>query len=488
MIDLFVHQEEDALIFGLESISRQRVIAKDGIYLPQDGHMVKVVEPGSCEQDFPSYNTSFAFYEVLAASFTFNLKEAPVYLRYMTQSGTEITYDSSGNHWENPSYEAQKEYLYLGYGKADFENNIGKILKKSMAPTMGIFWKKGDAILADYKDELWWNAHKISDYKTLDKQALGVDDRPQLIILTGFLGSGKTSFLQHFIEYQIQYNRFVAIIQNEIGEIGLDGKLLDHDYSVTEIDEGCVCCTLIGSLKNAIHQILSSFHPDYIVLETTGLADPYNLLDEISEVNELVRFDSITTLVDGLNIDKSLEDYQVVKNQIKAADILLLNKKDLLDEIQLKEIHQKLREINPGAPILSTTKGDINPSLIYGIDPQDIKEIIHTKDLQGEADHHYYSHKDDGLSSYKVSFPRPLDREFFLDAIRSFPRTIFRIKGVIDFVDSKTPLLFQYVGGRFEFSEFNNPNLSDRFIILIGQDIQKKSIDSVLNNHNLMVS
>jgi|LGVF01.2.fsa_nt_gb G3E family GTPase len=488
IIDLCVHQAEEALLLALESISRQRVIAKDGVYLAQNGHMVKVVEPGGYEQDFPSYNTSFAFYEVLAASITFNLKEAPVYLRYMTQNGTEITYDSSGNHWENPSDEAQKEYLYLGYGKADFENDIARMFKKSVSSITNIVWEKGDAILPDYKDELWWNAHKISDYKTLDKKILGIDDRAQFIVVTGFLGSGKTTFLQNFIEYHVQRNRFVAIIQNEIGEIGLDGKLLDHDYSVTEIDEGCVCCTLIGSLKNAIHQILSSFHPDYIVLETTGLANPYNLLDEISEVNELVRFDSITTLVDGLNVRETLQNYEVAKNQIKAADILLLNKKDLLDEIQLKEVHQKLKEINPGAPILSTTKGDINPSLIYGIDPQDTKEIIPTKDLQGKIDHPYYSHKDDGLSSYKISFSRPLDRERFLDAIRSLPRTIFRIKGVIDFVDSKMPLVFQYVGGRFEFSEFNNPNLSERFIILIGQDIQKKSIDSVLNNHNLMVS
>jgi len=485
MIDLGVHQSEEALILGLESISSQRLIAKDGISFTQDGSVVELVKPGNFDQDFPSYNTTRAFYRVLAASITFNLEEPPAYLEYMNQPGTEIVYDSSGNHWEKLSGDAKKEYLYLGYGKGDFENDIARMLKKSVSSITDIIWEKGDAILPDYKDELWWNAHKVSDFKTFDKKLLGIDDRAQFIVVTGFLGSGKTTFLQNFIEYHVQRNRFVAIIQNEIGEIGLDGKLLGHDYSVTEIDEGCVCCTLIGNLKNAIHQILSSFHPDYIVLETTGLANPYNLLDEISEVNELVRFDSITTLVDGLNVRETLQNYEVAKNQIKAADILLLNKKDLLDEIQLKEVHQKLKEINPGAPILSTTKGDINPSLIYGIDPQDIKEIIHTKDLQGETHHQYYSHKDDGLSSYKISFARPLDRELFIEAVRSLPRTIFRIKGVIDFVDFEKPMLFQYVGGRFEFSEFNNPNLSDRFIILIGQDIQKESIDSVLNNHNL---
>ncbi|RLB94883.1 MAG: hypothetical protein DRH50_05740 [Deltaproteobacteria bacterium] len=484
MIDLCVHQEGNGLIFGLESISRQRVIAKDGIYLHQDGRRVELVKPGGYDQDFPSYNTSLGLYEVLAASVTFNLKESPGYLRYITQAGTQITYDSSGKYWEDRTDDAQKKYLYLGYGKADFENNIEKILKERAAPTTDIAWEKGDVILADYKDKLWWNAHKISDYKTLDKQALGIDERPQLIVLTGFLGSGKTSFLRHFLEYQIQYNRFVAIIQNEIGEIGLDGKLLDHDYSVTEIDEGCVCCTLVGSLRNAIHQILSSFHPDYIVLETTGLANPYNLLDEIAEVNELVRFDSITTIVDGLNVDKSLEDYEVAKDQIKAADILLLNKKDLLNEIQLKKIYHKLRLINPNAPILLTKQGDINPALIYGIDPQDIKEIKNQKDIEEATHQHYSSHKDSGVSSYKLSFSKPLERKRFLEGIKALPHNIFRIKGVLDFIDSKTPLLFQYVGGRFEFSEFSNPKMADRFLVLIGQGLQRKSIDSVFEQHN----
>ena len=110
------------------------------------------------------------------------------------------------------------------------------------------------------------DVHQAQDFKTLDKKILGIDQRPPLILLTGFLGSGKTSFLQHFIEYQTQRSRFVAVIQNEVGEVGLDGKLLD--YQVTEIDEGCVCCSLVGNLKRAVQGILSQFQPDTIILET----------------------------------------------------------------------------------------------------------------------------------------------------------------------------------------------------------------------------
>ncbi|CAB1084660.1 Metal chaperone, involved in Zn homeostasis [Olavius algarvensis Delta 1 endosymbiont] len=409
----------------------------------------------------------------LKESFTFNLEEPPAYMRYLRRPANEIVYDAAGRHWENPSDSSHEESLYLGYGKGGFKNIIEAVGGKTVTASQDVSWEKGKDVVPEYKEALWWKSHQISDYKTVDKNILGIDDRPQLIVLTGFLGSGKTSFLQHFIEYQVQLNRFVAIIQNEIGEIGLDGKLLDHDYAVTEIDEGCVCCTLVGNLKNAIHQILSSFHPDYIVLETTGLANPYNLLDEISELDELVRFDSITTIVDGLNVKRSLNKYEVAGDQIKAADIILLNKKDLLTDIQLKEINQILKEINPAAPILGTTHGDINPSLIYSVDLQDDLERTHKKELQEEALHPHHSHEHDGLSSLKITFSEPLDKEHFIEAIRSIPPNIFRIKGVIDFIEGQKPMLFQYVGGRFEFSEFNNPKMVDRFLVVIGQDIQQ---------------
>lgn len=480
IIDLCVNQSEDALILGLESISQQRVIAEDGISISQDGHMVELISPGGFDQDFPSYNTALSFYHVLAASITFNMEEPPDYLRSICQPGTEAVYDSGGRHWEQPSKDAKRKYLYLGYGKADFDSKT-KCPKSRVASTQEtVVRQPSDEMPQVFKEALWWKAHKISDYKTIDKQILGIDDRPQLIVLTGFLGSGKTSFLQHFIEYQVQLNRFVAIIQNEIGEVGLDGKLLDHDYAVTEIDEGCVCCTLVGNLKNAIHQILSSFHPDYIVLETTGLANPYNLLDEISEVDELVRFDSVTTVVDGQNLQESLDEYEVAGNQIKAADILLLNKIDLLTEVKIKAAKQNLRKVNPTAPILMTAKGDINPALLYSIDLQDDKKPPYRPGQDGEGPHAYHTHQQDRLSSCKISLPEPLDKALFLDTIESLPHTIFRIKGVVDFDDFEQPMLFQYVGGRYELAEFNNPKMEDRFLVLIGQDIQKEWIDSGL--------
>ena len=461
----------DALILGMESISHQRLIAQDGVSLPQEGRVVEIVTPGGYDQNFPAYDTALAFYQVLAASITFNLETPPAYVRQLHRPGRESVYDAAGRHWNRPSDAVRDQLLYLGYGDTGCKTIIEQQVNQAGPFNHDVAWEPGLPAIPEVNDSLWWTAHQISDFKTLDKKALGIDDRPQLIVLTGFLGSGKTSFLQHFIEYQVQLNRFVAVIQNEIGEIGLDGKLLDHDYAVTEIDEGCLCCTLVGNLKKAIHQILSSFHPDVIVLETTGVANPYNLLDEISEVEELVRFDSITTLVDGLNVCESVEAVDVAKEQIKAADILLLNKKDLLTDVQLENRYRMVKALNPTAPILPVSHGDINPALLYGVDPQDEPAAATKNDRHENPQQSHPTHEHNLLSSHKFSFSTPLDKSSFVEAIKTIPRGVFRVKGVVDFSDTEESQLFQYVGGRYAFSEFNNPNLSDRFLVLIGQDL-----------------
>jgi G3E family GTPase len=154
-----------------------------------------------------------------------------------------------------------------------------------------------------------------------------------------------------------------------------------------------------------------------------------------------------------------------------------VNKTDLVTKGQSISIYQKLRDIQPAAPMISTIHGDVNPALIYGVDPQDT-ETGHKDQNSENAGHLGHSHESYGFSSHRISFTKPLDKELFIDGIRSMPPAIFRIKGVVDLADVGKPMLFQYVRGRFEFSEFNNPNVRDRFLIFIGQDLQKDLIDA----------
>jgi len=456
-----------ALYLGLESSSALRSIARAGVRLPRDGQMVQVIEPGGQDQNFPALPLARAFFDVLAASLAFHLDQAPVSLIEMSFPGREIVYDPAGAIEKIPAEDIEEVLVGLGYGEGRFDGLSGALAGAHGAPGRDLRWRAGEDIPPGYESMRWWNARQTSGYKTLDKKSLGIDERPPLTILAGFLGAGKTSFLQHFIEYQTQRSRFVAVIQNEIGEVGLDGKLLD--YAVTEIDEGCVCCSLVGNLKRAVDGILSNFQPDFIILETTGAANPLNLLDEIGELEELVRFDCTVTVADALNLDFTLSNFEIAADQIRAADVLLLNKCDLVSDDCLEKARKRLQEINPRAAVFMTTRGDLNPAFIFDMDVlwrgKDALPVI-----TGTSFPIHHTHVHDELRCETLEIPGPLDREKFLSAVDSLPATVFRVKGIVEFTDSPGPMLFQYVAGRFELSLFPQPAVTDRFLTIIAQE------------------
>ncbi len=466
-VQLNINRSKTALCLGLETVTRQRTIARDGVAIPQGDRTVDLIARGGYDQDFPSYEVAVGFIRVLAASLSFCIEQAPAYICEERYPGTDFSYDSEGNSWETPSDESDRVYVLLGYGN-------GNSQPKPDRPALRQFnlWKSPDEATPEYRDALWWNAHKLLNRNAVDRKLMGIDERPQLIIVTGFLGSGKTTFLQHFIEYQIGLSRFVAVIQNEIGEIGLDGKLLDHDYSLVEVDEGCVCCTLAGNLKRAVRQILSDFCPDYIILETTGLANPFNILDELAELTDLIRFDSITTVVDGANILTSLDRYEVALSQIKAADILLINKTDLIPENVLDNVIERVKGINQAAPTMTMVKGDVNPSLLYSPVRPDIRDHNNIENkIQGDERLHI-SHRHDSLSSLKIDFEKPLHLSRFLEGIERLPKEVFRIKGIVEFREKKGPKVFQFVSGRHDITDYENREFNERFLVFIGKNLE----------------
>jgi G3E family GTPase len=467
-IRLSVDATGKALALDLESLSTQRTIAGDGVLLPLNGEMVPVIDPGGRDQDFPALEVASGFFNALAASATFNLGQPPVYMSERRFPAAQIVYDRTGASRLVAAPDIWKARLLLGYGEGSFEVLDEADGDTSCPRLSALRWRAGEPPPVGYPDRLWWRAHEIHDFKTIDKKNLGVDERPPLIILTGFLGSGKTSFLQHLIEYQTQRSRFVAVIQNEIGEVGLDGKLLD--YTVTEIDEGCVCCSLAANLKRTVQGILESFSPDTIILETSGLANPQNLVDELGELEEWIRFDSTVTVVDALNFGTSLEDYAIAADQITAADVLILNKSDLVDEARLDDLRHRLQQLNPRAPIVVSCQGDVNPAMILEADPglgPEGQESLPAGPGDGRHPHHTHGH--DNLRSRTIRLPQILDRQAFLKAVACLPSSIFRVKGIIELSDPRQTLLFQYVAGRYELSEFPNPGLPDRFLVFIGR-------------------
>ena len=469
---LSVRSDRSALALALESASSLRTVASDGVRLMRDGRSITLVEPGGFDQDFPAFETAIPFFDVLAASVSFNLEQPPGCLLEWRYPAARQAYDRSGAASSQDDPDLRNVLVSLGFGNGDFDALCSTVSAVKSAPIEAMKADGPGTAPPEYQEKLWWRAHQHKDSRSIDKKILGVDERPPLIILTGFLGSGKTSFLQHFIEYQTQRSRFVAVIQNEIGEVGLDGKLLD--YTVTEIDEGCVCCSLAGNLKRAVHGILENFSPDTVILETSGLANPLNLLEDMAELGELVRFDSTVTLVDALNLDAALAGGPIAADQIRAADVIVLNKRDLVDDARMETVRRRVREINGRAPLFPTAHGDLNPALVFDAEdssrPDPDGEESATEPGTREISAVHPAHAEAGIWCRTLRLPGALDREKFLQAVASLPTSIFRVKGLVELTDSDETMLFQYVCGRFELSVFPKRGVDERFLTFIGRE------------------
>lgn len=179
--------------------------------------------------------------------------------------------------------------------------------------------------------------------------------KPNVVILSGFLGSGKTTVLMRLIEHARATNGpdyRMAIIENEIGSASVDSNIIqDAGYTVTEMLSGCVCCTLIGQLIPALEKLTEELDPDLIILEATGVATPETMRDNI------VRYGGnptrVVTLVDASRWEKILRALRILlEAQIEPADVICINKMDLVDVAQLEEVERTVREINAIAPIV----------------------------------------------------------------------------------------------------------------------------------------
>jgi len=473
---MVLHRSEKALLCGIDGLSEHRIVADDGVDVIKDGRLVRVVEPGECDQCFPSFQTACDFFHVFAASVTFTCKNPPRFIIARIYPGYEIHYDNNGRFERLEKADIANHYLSLGYGDGDFLAGFEKVVVKRRNKARDeIVWIYGDSREMEYKDALWWTAHHLDEARHVDEASIGIDHRVPLIVVSGFLGSGKTSFIQSFIDFHVQRNRFVAVIQNEIGEVGLDGKLLEDEYAVTEIDEGCVCCSLIGSVKKAVTDILTQFQPDFIILETTGMANPFNLLDEIVGVRELVRFDGVTTIVDAANIEISMDQYDIALRQVEAADILVVNKTDLVSEEEVSVVTACLRQKNTRAPVVTVQHGYVNPILLYGTDPDAAEVDIN--DMTVTSSGFRGTHSDDGLESRKLVLPAAVDKKKFLSLLESFPVPAFRIKGVVRFEDHERSCILQYVNGRYDISESPDERFDEPFLVVIGRHIGVAQLD-----------
>ena len=274
-------------------------------------------------------------------------------------------------------------------------------------------------------------------------------------IITGYLGSGKTTLLRNIAkESEIK----IAILMNEFGEIAIDSKVIKgKNIEMAELAGGCVCCSLSGEFEAAIGEILEKVKPEWIVVETTGVAEPSSLASEVLENIDGVYLDSIITVVDLDSLIRFPNIGHTGKEQIELADILVLNKKDLIDGKTLENIKAKIKLINERALIVESEFCKVEKELIFGIKRKE--KIKKSKKHKNEFE--YF-----GIEITKTMSHSKVV-EIFEEKLPKI-KEIYRSKGF--FKSEKGSFLVNYVAGRTKVEEFEEQKPE---IVFIGIGISK---------------
>ncbi|QRG06171.1 GTP-binding protein [Xanthobacter dioxanivorans] len=339
-------------------------------------------------------------------------------------------------------------------------------------------------------------------------------------VLTGYLGAGKTTLLNRILSEP--HGKKYAVIVNEFGEIGIDNDLVvGADEEVFEMNNGCICCTVRGDLIRIIDGLLrrkGAF--DGIIVETTGLADPAPVAQTFfvdEEVQARTKLDAVVTVADAKWLSDRLKDAPEAKNQVAFADVILLNKTDLVSAPELDEVEARIRGINPYAKLYRTQKSQIDIAKVLNQGAFDLDRILEIEPafLEEEEHHHHHDHghehghehgpdcgcghdhdhdhghhhglkvvHDDEIQSVSFATDKPLDADRFFPWVQNLVATeginILRSKGILSFKNDPDRFVFQGVHMILD-GDHQHPWKDDEArrsrIVFIGRKLDAKALE-----------
>lgn len=332
-------------------------------------------------------------------------------------------------------------------------------------------------------------------------------------VLTGYLGAGKTTLLNRILSEN--HGKKYAVIVNEFGEIGIDNDLIiGADEEVFEMNNGCICCTVRGDLVRIMDGLMKRKGKfDAIIVETTGLADPAPVAQTFfvdEDVQKNARLDAVVTVADAKWLSDRLKDAPEAKNQIAFADVIVLNKTDLVTKGELAEVEARIRGINPYAKLHRTERcsvaladvldrGAFDLDRILDIEPDfleagDDHDHDHDHHHHHGHDHHHHDHgqghghglkhyHDEDMQSLSLRTDKPLDPNVFMPWLQNLVQVeggkILRSKGILAFHDDDDRYVFQGVHMMLEGNhqrKWKEGEPRESRLVFIGRELPEKAI------------
>jgi G3E family GTPase len=316
------------------------------------------------------------------------------------------------------------------------------------------------------------------EVRPLLRKQTGLRDSIPVSILTGFLGSGKTTVVNYILGSD--HGLKVAVIVNEFGDISIDDKLISNRAeNIIELANGCVCCTMQGDLLRTLCQVTSATPGiDYVLLETSGLSDPLPVANSILNklLGDSVRLDGIITVIDALNFDANLACAEVAFNQLVYGDLILINKIDLVEAHIPGLIKRGVRKINPNARMLTCIDGKIDPLLLLDVNIANVREITNKASEHATG---LNRHDASAFDCMPFESAKPFDPELFKSLVANLPVDIYRGKGILNVVNEDCEHVFHLVGDRCTVTKGKPWIQGDgrrTRLVLIGRNLNKAGL------------
>jgi G3E family GTPase len=324
------------------------------------------------------------------------------------------------------------------------------------------------------------------------------EPRLPVTVITGFLGSGKTTLVKHILTNQEGLR--TAVIVNELSEIGIDSELIvSATDDMVELENGCICCSINNDFLDAVFRILDR-SVDYLVVETSGVSDPLPVVLTFlrSELRDRVRVDSIITVADAADFCLDRFESKAARNQLCHGDVVLLNKCDLVDAERLRTLEDAIRTLKPQARIVRTTQCRVALPLLLSVGLFQSDRFFadpipaHAHDHESHSNHgsdeipagrHHAGDchlSADGFEALSFQSEQPFAVQRFQDFLERLPDNVYRGKGLLWLAKSDKRYIFHLVAKRFSLDEDARQGQARNKLVLIGRNLDRAQLRSWL--------